>query len=140
MKMLIVMRGLPASGKSIRARKIAAELDAVVVCRDDLRIMLHDTQHSGLTQLEDEVTIAEGALVRAFLRRGKNVIVDATNLHEKVMRKWRSMAKDHVARLEVVDLFTSVEECKRRDAGRHRSVGAEAIDRMAATYNREGQA
>lgn len=61
---LTVMRGYPGSGKTTRARQIAKETGAVVICRDHLRRMLHDTIHHTRQQaLEDEVTIAENAQV-----------------------------------------------------------------------------
>lgn len=76
---LTCMRGYPGSGKSTKAREIAAATGAVVVCRDDIRKMLHDNYFTGEKEREAEVTIAERAQVSAFLKAGVSVVVDATH-------------------------------------------------------------
>lgn len=132
---LTAMRGYPASGKSTKAREIAAKTGAVVVCRDDLRMMLHGIYFSGKSDLEDEVTVAERAQVHAFLKAGKSVIVDATHLHTPFLRKWAKMSAQYGAAFEVVDVLASPEECINRDnyrlasGGRH--VGEDVIRKLA---------
>jgi predicted kinase len=132
------MRGYPGSGKSTRARQIAGETGAVVVCRDDLRNMLHGTYFSGKKELEDEVTVAERAQVSAFLKAGVSVVVDATHLEPSYLRKWAKMAALYGAKFERVDMNVSADECKSRDHQRQRagirSVGPEVIDRMAKRH------
>jgi predicted kinase len=132
------MRGLPSSGKSTRAYELAAETGAVVVNRDSLRKMLHDTLWSGKSELEDQVTIAEDAQVRAFLEANVSVIVDATHLNPKFLRKWAKLAGQVGAEFEVVDLDTPVDECRRRDHARMlvggRYVGDAVIERMARQW------
>ena len=132
------MRGLPSSGKSTRAYELAAETGAVVVNRDSLRKMLHDTFWSGKSELEDQVTIAEDAQVRALLEAGVSTIIDATHLNPKFLRKWAKLAGQVGAEFEVVDLDTPVDECRRRDHARMlaggRYVGDAVIERMARQW------
>lgn len=138
MAKLTCMRGLPSSGKSTRAYELAAETGAVVVNRDSLRKMLHDTFWSGKSELEDQVTIAEDAQVKAFLEAGISVTIDATHLNPKYLRKWAKLAGQYGAEFEVVDLDTPVDECRRRDHARMlaggRYVGDAVIERMAKQW------
>lgn len=135
MAVLTAMRGFPGSGKSTLARKLAEETGAVVVCRDDLRMMLHGTYHSGKRHLEDEVTIAERAQVVAFLRQGKSVIVDACHLEPKYLRGWAKLAAQLGADFERVDVPVSALTCAANDVARkfigERNVGEDVIARMA---------
>lgn len=135
---LTAMRGYPASGKSTKARRLSAESGAVIVCRDDLRMMLHGTFFSGKSELEDEVTVAERAQVHAFLKAGKSVIVDATHLHTPFLRKWAKMSAQYGAAFRVVDVLESPDECVERDLERARLggryVGEEVIRRLAKRF------
>ncbi|WZB38362.1 polynucleotide kinase [Mycobacterium phage Bazzle] len=135
---LTAMRGYPGSGKSTRAREIADATGAVVVCRDDLRMMLHGTYFSGKKELEDEVTVAERAQVSAFLKAGISVVVDATHLEPSYLRKWAKMASQYGAEFKRVDIETPASYCivndfKRGEDG-GRTVGAEVINRMAKRH------
>lgn len=132
MAVLTAMRGFPGSGKSALARKLAEETGAVVVCRDDLRMMLHGTYHSGKRDFEDEVTVAETAQVTAFLRAGKSVIVDACHLEPRYLRKWAKLAAQLGADFERVDVGTPPLVClKRNAASTDKPVPEDVIRRMA---------
>lgn len=138
MTRLIVVRGLPASGKSTRAREwVAADRKhRVRVNRDDLRAMIDDGAFvAGVT--EDRITDAEFALIQAFLNDGFDVICDDTNLPERTMDWLRDCAHDYGARLEVIDmrdvpLETCIERNSKRD--RKRKVPEERIRDMHARY------
>lgn len=135
---LTAMRGYPGSGKSTKAREIAAKTGAVVVCRDDIRKMLHDNYFTGVKEREEEVTIAERAMVHAFLKNGTSVIVDATHLEPPFLRKQAKMSAQYGAKFERVDVLASPEECIERDkhrarwAGRY--VGEDVIRKMAKRH------
>lgn len=135
---LTCMRGYPGSGKSTRAREIADETGAAVVCRDDLRIMLHGTYWSGQNDLEHQVSLAEQAQVDSLLKAGVSVIVDATHLRAKYLRAWAKVATKRGATFHVEDVPTSADVCISMDnyraatGGRH--VGEDAICGMAAKF------
>ncbi|AXH67881.1 polynucleotide kinase [Mycobacterium phage Bromden] len=142
---LTAMRGYPASGKSTTARTIANNTGAVVVCRDELRNMLHGVYFNDGSNhpkspkdFEDQVTIAERAQVAAFLKAGVSVVVDATHLEPSYLRKWAKMAAQYGAEFVRVDHFPPVEECRRRDHARMlaggRYVGDQVIERMAKRH------
>lgn len=144
MTKLTAMRGYPGSGKSTMAREIANETGAVVVCRDDLRKMLHgvyfyDQQPTenpkSPKDFEEQVTIAERASVQGFLKAGVDVVVDATHLEPSYLRKWAKLASQYGVEFDRVDMNTPVDICRQRDHARMldggRYVGDKVIEKMA---------
>lgn len=135
---LTAMRGYPGSGKSTKAKEIAAATGAVRVCRDDLRKMLHDNHYTGKTECEEQVTTAERAQVHALLKSGTSVVVDATHLEPRWLRKWQKMAAQYGAEFEVIDVDTGQLKCAANDLLRkargERYVGSDVIERMAKRY------
>ncbi|SLJ31397.1 Predicted kinase [Mycobacteroides abscessus subsp. abscessus] len=135
---LTAMRGYPGSGKSTKAKEIAAATGAVRVCRDDLRKMLHDNHYTGKTECEEQVTTAERAQVHALLKAGTSVVVDATHLEPRWLRKWQKMAAQYGAEFEVIDVDTGQLKCAANDLLRkargERHVGSDVIRRMATRY------
>lgn len=132
MKTIFMFRGLPASGKTTRAKQMLAEFgtgNAKRVNKDDLRAMLDAGEWSGhnekfLLGIRDHV-------VSKALEAGKHVLVDDTNLPPKHETRLRELAKEHGASFELVD-FTHVttEECIERDLRRLASVGEKVIRGM----------
>ncbi|WP_301119843.1 AAA family ATPase [Mycolicibacterium fortuitum] len=135
---LTCMRGYPGSGKSTRARELAEATGAVVVCRDDLRNMLHGTYWTGIDELEQQVTIAEAAQVGALLAAGTSVVVDATHLRGRALQNWAKVAAKHGADFAVEDMLTDADTCAHRDLTRKingdRSVGRQVIEDMAKRW------
>lgn len=132
---LVLTRGLPGSGKSTGAR-IAAQhaINTVRVNRDDLRDMLFGSRKLTGEQ-ENAVTVAEKSQVKALLKAGKNVVVDAMHLRNKYVREWAKIAAEHGAELVLFDVFldTPLEECIRRDKEREGTpsyVGEDVIRGM----------
>ena len=81
MPKLLVLRGLPGSGKTTYARDLVDKLGYVRVNKDDLRKMLHNGQHS--QSKEEMVLEIRDLIVINALKEGKNVVVDDTNIHPK---------------------------------------------------------
>ena len=128
---LIMMRGLPASGKTTWARGVVAESQGRCkrVCKDDLRDMLD----AGLWSAENEeyVLRVRDSLVNSFLGEGLDVIVDDTNLHPKHERRLREIARGRKASFAVRDFtYVPLDECIRRDSQRERRVGPDVIRSM----------
>lgn len=131
------MRGLPASGKSSKAKEmIKGGGEFFRVNRDLLREMLHCNVWTGK---REGITIdAAQMLVANILTQGKNVIVDDTNLGDKHIEMWKMMAQNFGAKFEVVDMMkdTTVEQCIERDMDRidKPAVGRAVIMNMAIQY------
>lgn len=100
MSKLIMMKGLPRSGKSTWAKDFVAKSgNAVIVSRDALRDMLHDGKWSGRNE---KVTMAaQKALVEHLLQNVQTVIVDDTNLGDYHLARWQGVAKEMGASFEV---------------------------------------
>jgi predicted kinase len=133
MKEVVMLRGLPASGKSTYARELAA-LGYVRVNKDDLRGMLHDGKHSKGN--EKQVLAIRDAIIVDSLERGRSVVIDDTNFHPMHEVAVRELALAHGASFRVDDRFLAVplEECIARDLKRCNSVGERVIRQMHRQY------
>ena len=133
---LWMMRGLPGSGKSTRAREIVDNNpNTVRLNKDQFREMMYFHTRGALGyrgQLEDAVQEAEAAAAAAALSRGYNVVIDDTNLKDEHEERWKWVARDAKANFEIVSLLdVPVSECVARDDVRENPVGRMAIYRMA---------
>jgi predicted kinase len=132
MKTVFMMCGLPASGKTTRAKEMLAQFgsgNAKRVSKDDLRAMLDDGKWSSAN--EKFVLLMRDSAIEAALTLGKHVIVDDTNLAPKHQERLKQLAKFHGAAFEVVDFtHVSVDECIERDQHRPNYVGEKVIQGM----------
>lgn len=132
MKEIILTVGLPASGKTTWARQYCEENPNYVrINRDDLRNM------SGiywLLQREKYITDLEKFAVKAAIKRGFNVILDATNLNPKVRNWIEPIALEHGCEVREEHFATSLEECIQRDKEREKPVGKGVIEGMYVKY------
>lgn len=126
---LVLMVGLPGTGKSTLSRRLAVMLGAAVLESDALRQRLfprprYDARENGV------VFRILHAAARAQLAAGVPVIVDATNLDERARRPLYDIADEVSAKLEVVCLEAPLGEVERRLEGRR--AGADPLDRSTA--------
>lgn len=133
MKKVLILIGLPASGKSTYAKELLLENPGrwVRTNKDLLREMAHASYWSPknerfIVKLRDEIILMA-------LEAGKHVIIDDTNFGHHI-EHIKELVKGK-AKVEVNDSFLEVpvEECIRRDLERPRSVGKDVIMKM---YNR----
>jgi predicted kinase len=136
MAKLLMMRGLPASGKTTRAKEIMVEAGNMIrVNRDQLRPMLHgDAKWSG--KKEKVTRHVQRAMVKDLLDNDYSVIVDDTNLRDADRERWLQVARETNAKLEIIDMDTSYDECRYRDAVRESPVGSHVITSMALSSGR----
>jgi len=128
---LIILRGLPASGKSTMAKELVAKYgNCVRINKDDLRAMLFGGAKWN-PKREDTVVRLQTSLVCQALQNQQSVIVDDTNFNPKHVERWRSIANDGNHKFELIDVDVSVDECIRRDLNRTASVGPDVIRNMA---------
>lgn len=125
MTKLIITRGLPASGKTTRARVWVAEdpTRRARVNRDDIRALLHDSAYVGQSAdtqgTERSVTAVRDAAISALLKRGVDVVSDDTNLPTRTARDLRRLATLAGAEFAVWDLTdVALETCLERNAAR----------------------
>jgi predicted kinase len=123
------LKGLPGSGKSTWAAAMGEILNAVRVNKDELRAMM------GLSysrETEGPVVHASREMGKEALRRGLNVIVDDTNVAQKHLNAWSSIAEDKSIRANLIEVYfdVPVKECIERDKARDCSVGEVVILKM----------
>ena len=134
MPKLLVLKGLPGSGKSTFARKLVDEQGYVRVNKDDLRKMLHNGKHS--QSKEEMVLEVRDLIVSNALYAGKNVVVDDTNIHPKHEERLSQivdiMPNSKSVSFAINDSFfkVSVEQCIKNDLKRFDSVGEQVIRKM----------
>lgn len=133
---LIMLRGLPASGKSTLAEELLFQGGEYFrVNRDLLRKMLHLDIWTGK---REGITIElEQLVVAHLLSQNKNVIVDDTNLGDKHVNMWKTIAEMNNAKFEIIDMMhkVSVAECVERNKNRSPRVPDGVIENMALAYN-----
>jgi predicted kinase len=98
---LVVLIGLPGSGKSYFARQLAKRYPAAVLDSDALRSVLFESpQHT--EREHGRLFPAIHVLTRRLLLRGVPLIQDATNLKEANRRPLYRLAEETGARLVIV--------------------------------------
>lgn len=127
------MQGLPASGKSTRAKELMLEMgNTVRINKDLLRTMLHFDKFNGHN--EGLTRDAARVLAKFYLMNKVSVIIDDTNLNPSTLQSWKDLAKELQAKVQVERLDTTVLECVRRDNEREKQVGGTVIKNMALQY------
>lgn len=136
MKKVLVLVGLPASGKSTFATNLLLSEPGrwVRSNKDSLREMAHGSYWTPAN--EKFILQLRDTIILRGLEAGKNVIVDDTNFGRHI---------DHIkelvkgkATVEINDSFLKVpvEECIKRDLKRPNSVGKDVIMKMYNQYVR----
>ena len=123
-----VMVGIPASGKSSIAKKVAEDNNAVILSSDAIRAELY-----GDESVQGDPAEVFGLLYRRAyenLVMNKNVIIDATNVSCKtrrnIMNKFRNLDVKFIA----VYCDISLDEALKRNSERSRNVPYFVIQRM----------
>jgi len=133
---IIIMKGLPASGKSTKAKEIIKETgNTIRLNKDLLREMLHFNEFNFKNEKITKEIEERIAWLLLENEKNINVVIDDTNLNEKTFKRWKDIAEYTRSKCEVIDMETSMEECIKRDKERElrgeRFVGESVIVNMA---------
>ena len=140
---LVILIGLPGSGKSHFARRLAKRYPAAVLDSDALRGALYESpQHTD--QENARLFPAIQVLTRRLLERSVPVLLDATNLKEANRKPLYRLAKEAGARLVIVRLRAPFAVMRarlaERDAARdpldRSTAGLRVLERMRRDYQR----
>ena len=128
---LLALRGLPGSGKTTYAMELVNK-GWVRVNKDDMRAMLNNSKFSNdnesyILALRDEIIISS-------LVRGKNVVVDDTNLDTRHLIAFEAIAGEFLADFEIKFFDVDVKECIRRNKLREKPVPEKVIYQMYERY------
>ena len=134
MNKFYMLIGVPGVGKSRIAAEYAGKYDAVIVSSDAIRGDLYGDESVQGDPAKVFRIVHEN--VKHYLRKGCNVIMDATNINSKkravFLREIDKVCPDceKIAVVVVADKDT----CVSRDLLRKRTVGWEVIERMIANF------
>lgn len=125
--MLTILCGLPGSGKTTYAHKLASETGAILRCYDDLPGAFSPSK-------QQAVHAQMWAAIAEELRQGYDVVCD--DLHHT--KEKRRMILDAVRGIEckkvLVLMDTPLDECLKRNAGRKRRLPDVVLHSCAARF------
>ena len=130
MKTIMLLVGLPGSGKSTWTNDFLRTEHFQVVSRDDLRATFGVDGHNanGLDpKVEAQVAGIANVMLRAFLVHGLDVVLDDTHTSIRNIAAVLAVAKKHDYSVQVLYFPLTPDESKARRPG----IPAAAIDRMA---------
>ena len=135
---LIVLSGLPGSGKSVLAESLSRELSIPIFSIDPIEAAMW---RAGLAKAETGVAAYEvaKALADEHLRLRLSVVVDAVNPVEAPRAAWRDLAAKHRVSLKIIECVCSDETMHRQRiearvrsvAGAHELTWAQLLQRRA---------
>lgn len=129
---LIIMVGLPGSGKSWHARELVRRGDAEeIISSDKIREELLGDEND--QSANDKVFKLFYERANKLLSEGKNVILDATNTTLKSRRKIFSEIKVPCTKICYI-IATPIQRCIEQDSERERSVGEEVIRKFERSF------
>ena len=129
---LILLVGIPGSGKTTYAKEYARTHDETIHLSSDLiRAELYGDESTQGNPAE-VFSLMQKRAVEA-LKGGKSVLYDATNMTRKDRAGIIAACPRH-AKVEVHVIWAPIETCIERDANRDRTVGRAVIDKMLKRF------
>ena len=140
-KKIILMQGLPASGKSTWTEKYKKDHpEFASVNRDWIRKILianqkiNDSEFKWSREFEEKVIAVELDAAKTLVKSGNSLIVDDTNFSKNSIEMWEKFADEHDLELSYEFIDTPVNVCIARDSVREESVGKDVILGMYQKY------
>jgi predicted kinase len=149
-KIMLLLIGLPGSGKSAYAKHLCESADVVGATLngtsmpwvrinwDDLRkeMTLGASRVRFNRHAEEAMVEKSHELARLYAEDGFNIVIDNTNLNPKTRNHWAGLAEELGMELQTKTMDADHGMCAARDALRlgDARVGRAVIDRMALTY------
>jgi len=128
---LILLVGIPGSGKSTYAVKYMEDHRVYRLSSDDIRRQLYGDESIQGDPHEVFSFMQERAI--AALNMGTDVVYDATNITRKDRASIISLCPKFV-QIEAHVIWAPIETCIERDAARKRTVGKAVIDKMLKRF------
>lgn len=111
--MLILVCGLPATGKSTIARKLAKRINATILRTDEVRKKLF--KNPTYSKKEKKLVYAAiFATARKLLNKGENVIIDGTFYRKELREEVYKVAEYTGHKIEVVECLAPEDAIKGR--------------------------
>ncbi len=143
---LVVVSGLPGTGKSYFCRRLAERIDLVILESDSLRRLLFATP-SYTKEESTQLFRACHGLVEELLRKGISVALDATNLEEHNREQLYHIADQSGAGLIIVRMEAPAEvvqqrlerRSRREDQSDHSEADWNVYSKMKSTVEKIGR-
>jgi len=124
--MLIVMAGLPGTGKSTIAEVLAGRIEYTVISVDPIEAAILSAgidagQPTGLAAY-----LVAGTLAEMALKAGHNVIIDAVNAVQPAREQWVNLANRMGEPIRFIEVVCTDEELHRSRLVDHTPSGVEA--------------
>ena len=125
MNKIIILVGIPASGKSTLAKQLQQQCeDSVVISKDNIR-----EQYSiQWGQQQDFVSKQENQLLMNAINENKKVIIiDDSNLKKETRDKLKQIATQHGYETETIFMNTKLDEFIKRNKQRDKHIPTESL-------------
>lgn len=101
--MIILVSGLPGSGKSFFAARLALKCDAEYLNSDKVR---HELNARGQYSLKDKLAVYKELLNRTaiLIEKGKDVVIDATFYHHTMREMFLHLAHGYNVPVRVIEI------------------------------------
>ena len=125
-KTLVIMMGLPGSGKSTYVRKHLVPQGFQVVCPDAIRLA-HG--HHYLAHMEPLIHATAAMQARQHMLMGLPVVIDESTTKGQHFQRWKWLAEDFGYEVRLVYMDTDTDLCHERRATETPAFPQEVIDR-----------
>lgn len=137
MNNIVITVGAPGSGKSTWVEKYKTTHPYMTFLSSDALRAVFGKNENDQSVSAQVFRHMENEADR-LLSEGKDVCIDATNMHRKARKPWVDFAKKHGAMLTayvfIVDRETLIDRNQKRGAAGGRNVPVDVIDRMLSNY------
>jgi len=130
MRELIIMVGVPGSGKSTYVKKNLQ--DYKVLSSDEIRKELFGDESCQSNNILVFNTLYKRA--REYLLLGYNIVIDATSINVKERKRVLDNFKDLQIKKIAIYIKTPIEICYKQDSERERKVGKDVIDYFNSNF------
>lgn len=128
MTKVVMLCGLPASGKSYYAKQLSDKYNAVIISSDELRKELFNNINE--QNKNNEVFIELRKRVKENILKNINIIVDSTNLNYKKRKALLDELKKFNIQKECYLIATPYDKCLEQNKQRERKVPEWVLERM----------
>ena len=133
---IIMLQGPPACGKSTWAKEYVKDYpETIIISRDNIR---ESTGTYWVEKRENLITSIEENMIRESLINNFQIIIDATNLNEKTINKWKNIAlelhKTMLTKTFILPYDKALENDSKRGKIGEKMVGYKVIKRFYRQY------